>query len=154
MKGDELVNHNENTSSSIERILYPCSEVNCCDYETFPLATYEELSMMETEFANYSSKIHIFPFVRESCKGSKYIEIYVWDTMLYPDLFERFVIVEGCRLSEEKENDFLHYIESFDYSLNHEEITEHFFLGVKKAFPQIQLKETKPYLIRKAFMHI
>lgn len=149
----------ESVSSDIERIIYLCPEVDCDDYKTFPPASDDELAIMESGFLTDTSKLHIFPFVRESCEdnkniNSKYIEIYVWNTMLYPDSFERFIIVEGYKFSEEKENDFFNYIDSSEQSYNHEDIMKHFYANVKKAFPQIHFKEPEFPLIGKAFSHI
>ena len=93
----------------IDRLLHKCPEVDCSDYATFPLLDDIALDVMELEFSKDSSEIYIFPFVRNN-KGVGYIEVYVWDLMLYPCLFQRFIICEGYCLPADLEDSFIRYI--------------------------------------------
>ena len=95
---------------SIERLLFPCPEVDSSDYSAYPPVSPEEFMVMEQGFRDDSSHVCLSPYARLTKAGKAFIDIYVWDLMLYPYNYRRFIICEGYRLSEEEENAFLKYV--------------------------------------------
>ncbi len=95
---------------NLERLLFSCPTVDSYYYATIPQVSDEEFMVMEQEFCEDTSYVHIFPFVRETEDGKGYIDLYVWDLMLYPESYRRFVICDGYRLSEAEEAEFLEYV--------------------------------------------
>ena len=94
-----------------ERMLFCCPEVNMSEY---PLASYEEFLLMEQDFS--SGLVCVFPFVRQENGKKPFVEIYIWDVILYPDAYKRFVICDGMRLPESLEKLLFDYCkESFLY---------------------------------------
>lgn len=98
-----------NNNRNLERLLFSCPEVDCHDFAAFPLVSDDEFMVMEQEFCEDTSFVHIFPFVRRE-KGKGYIDLYVWDLMLFPDAYKRFVITDGFSLPGKEEEVFLEYI--------------------------------------------
>ena len=94
----------------LERLLFPCPEVDSYDDAAFPQVSDDDFMVMEQEFCEDASFVHIFPFVRESEDGKGYVDLYVLDPMLYPEGYRRFVICDGYSLSETEEAVFLEYI--------------------------------------------
>ena len=129
----------------LERNMFRCEEVDSTDYSMFPLASEEEFACMESQ-AMDNSIVHIFPFVRTSEAGD-YIEIYVFDIMLYPiSCFRRFIISEGLRMPEEEEEAFFAYAkEKTDCSEDAEEEFRSFADKVCDVFPHWHFR---PYSIR------
>lgn len=74
-----------------ERMLFRCPEVNVAEY---PLASYEEFLLMEQDFS--SEFVCVFPFVRNENGGKPFVEIYIWDVMLYPDAYKHLSYVMEC----------------------------------------------------------
>ena len=93
----------------MENILYSSPVVNCHDLRKFPIVSQEFFELMEQEFSQNASEINAFPFVRKTSDGTPYIDIYVWDVMLYPACYERFVLLDGHRLPSDLERKFLGY---------------------------------------------
>ena len=92
-----------------ERMLFRCPEVNVGEY---PQASYEEFLLMEQDFS--SEFVCVFPFVRQENGGKPFVEIYIWDVMLYPDAYKRFIICDGMCLPESLERLLFDYCkESF-----------------------------------------
>ena len=79
----------------IERRLCKCPEIDCSDHARFPLPDEAEFKAMELDYCEDPSRVYIFPFVRENKKGVWYVDVYVWDQMLYPEAFRRFIICAG-----------------------------------------------------------
>ena len=96
---------------NLERLLFYCPEVDCHDFAAFPLVSDDDFMIMEQEFYEDTSFVHIFPFVREKEDGKGFVDLYVWDLMLYPESYRRFVICDGYSLSEAEEAEFLEYVE-------------------------------------------
>ena len=98
------------TAGNLERTLFASPELDCGDYTEFPGASEEELAAMESAFLEDTSAIRLFVFIRENASGMRYVELYVWDQLLYPEIYERFIIAEGFQMREESEEDFLYYV--------------------------------------------
>lgn len=105
---------------SIERLLFPCPEVDSSDYSAYSPVSPEEFMVMEQGFRDDSSHVCLFPYARLTKAGKAFIDIYVWDLMLYPYNYRRFIICEGYRLSEEEENAFLKYVRCACHCLGNE----------------------------------
>ncbi len=120
--------------------------------EVYPEIPDDDFMCMANEYIEDTSCVHIFPYIREASSGNKYIDIYVWSLMI-PNSYERFVLAEGCRLSLDKELEFLGYIRNESYSLDHYKFTE-FCKEVKEAFPNLNYSTYTPYSSGKAFEHL
>lgn len=64
---------------------------------------------MESDYFNESSKFHLHVFYRIDSENQWYIDMYIWDCMLYPDICRRIIIQNGFILAEEDENLFMEY---------------------------------------------
>lgn len=64
---------------------------------------------MESDFINESSKFHLHVFYRMDSENQRYIDLYIWDCMLYPDICRRIIIQNGFILAEEDESMFVEY---------------------------------------------
>ena len=95
-----------------ERALHNCQEVNREDYVAYPLVDEIAFSVMEQEYLEDTSVAHVYPFARKNDNGIFFVDIYVWDVMLYPKEYSRFVITDGFRMSSEEENLFFQYLRS------------------------------------------
>ncbi len=137
----------------IERQLYKCPEVDCSDYTEFPPLDKVDYMAMEQEYCEDSSLVHIFPFVRENDKGVWYIDIYVWDLMLYPEAFRRFVICSGYCLPEILEDSFFEYIRG-DFICLDEEQMERFNDSVIEHFPECHYISYSGYYAGQALEHL
>ena len=87
------------SSRGIEKSIYRNPEVETLDYESYPMQDEMDMMFMETEYFSESDKVHIFPYVSCTENGLPYIELYVWDCMLYPFVFKSDLICEGKGLS-------------------------------------------------------
>lgn len=76
--------------------------------------------------------INVFLFIRENLKGERYIEVDFYNEALYSEeLYRRFIIQKGYRMSPEQENEFLELLdmnnlilrisESMEFFMNFEE---------------------------------
>lgn len=85
---------------------------------------------MESDFINESSKFHLHAFYRLDSEKRWYIDMYIWDCMLYPDICRRIIIQNGFILAEDDESLFIEYTrklesegiynkEEFDLIRNH-----------------------------------
>ena len=95
----------------LERLLFSCPEIDCQDLDTYPLVSDEDRHYMETDFFADTSCVHLYPYVRKNAAGTPFIDVYVWDQMLYPEMCRRFIICEGYRLPEEAEESLLAYLD-------------------------------------------
>ena len=118
------------STRDFERMIFRCPEVNMLEY---PLASGEEFQLMEHDFS--SEFICIYPFVRDAESGKSYVEIYIWDMMLYPDNCERFIICEGKRLPIDLENLLLKYCKE-SYIYIDKLYMERFNTALLECFPQ------------------
>lgn len=119
---------------NIERWLSVCPEADGSDFLTYPPASEEEFLAMEQEFYVNSSYVCFFPFVRQNHAGDGYIDLYVWDTMLYPESYCRFIICEGFCLPSEQENRFLEYSRGSSVHID-EGRMERMNQGIARLFP-------------------
>ena len=92
--------------TGFERMIKRCPEVDCDDLERYPLASKREFSMMERKLS--------FPFVsffdRIRDDGSRYVEIYIWDPVVFDgEDYRRFIIEEGMCLPEDREKELMRY---------------------------------------------
>ena len=99
-----------NGNRNIERMLFLCPEVDSSDHSVYPPVSPEEFMVMEQAFCEDTSQVYLYPFVRQTETGRAYVDLYVWDYLLYPDRCRRYVISEGYRLPEEEEEAFLLYM--------------------------------------------
>ncbi|MCR4961640.1 MAG: PcfJ domain-containing protein [Lachnospiraceae bacterium] len=134
----------------LERRLYPCKEIDCNDYEKFPLASDEEFAYMESECTD-ASMVHVFPYVRN--REEKYVEIYIYDVM-NPG-FIRFIILDGYRFSIDDEDRFFEYIglKYDDKSVGFERFAA-FSREVFKVFPHWHYIKYYFRGLKEAFTHM
>ena len=147
-----------NATRTLERMIFNCPELSCSDCQRFPVLQKEALQAMETEFNEDTSAIHIFPYLKKNTDEVQYIDIYIWDQMLYPATYERFIICEGFRMREEDEERFLGYIsgsllESQD-NVEQYNREEQFIRQTASAFPQWHLSQYAPNQIGTALEHM
>lgn len=139
----------------MERFLYPCEETDSSDFSLYPPATDFEFADMESESVD-RSVIHIFPYIRHhESMGFDYVEIYVYDIMLYPlACFRRFVIRDRYRMTAEAEADFEVYIRQCDVNSICAKRFEEFMTKAVRIFPQWHLQSYGVYAFKHAFSHI
>ena len=94
---------------TLERVWYSCPEINCGDFERYPLADNKTIAVMNSVYAANRECVSVFPFVRADDSNRPYIELYIWDCKLYAENYVRFIIRDGYRLTEADEQRFLHY---------------------------------------------
>lgn len=83
---------------TFERMVYKAPEVNCEDYEKYPMVDEQDFIYMENHYCGNMDYAYLFPYVSTTADCRTYIEIYVWDCLFYPTSFKRFVICNGYRL--------------------------------------------------------
>ena len=98
------------SAREMERNIYTCEEVDCLNYDEFPLADEEEFIVMEDDFLHDEERVHIDIYLSRNTAGRDYVDVYVWDCMLYPKAYKRFVICAGMRLGDNDEKEFLYYV--------------------------------------------
>ena len=84
-----------------ERQLHPCPEIDCTDESLWPGSPEVENNMSD-------GKEVILVYFRENARGEKYIDLY-FKKVYCQNTYERFIICEGYRLSEEMERLYLEY---------------------------------------------
>lgn len=134
--------------TELERMLFRCPEVNISKY---PQATYEELILMDHDFS--SEFVCVYPFVRTDEVGNLYVEIYVWDAMLYPDAYERFVVCDGLRLPCDLEEKLLVYCTEPLLYIDNQSM-ERFTSALLESFPQWHCIEYSAENIGRCIEHI
>lgn len=92
----------------MERAVYLNKIISSEDYDKFPDVSEDDFAMMETVFYSQGDRVYIFPYVVEA--EEPYILVYIWDCMLYPEVYKRFIICNGCYMNEEDEDCFMQYI--------------------------------------------
>lgn len=93
----------------LERVMNRCPEVDCDDYEAYPLASDSEFRFMEHEASKMNKYARVFVFVRSDEQEDLYVEIYIWDEFLFAEQYKRFIIREGYCLSDDLEKCLLGY---------------------------------------------
>ena len=89
-----------------ERVIGRCPEVDCDDLERYPLASRSEFSEMERKLGFPC----VFFFERIRDDESRYIEIYIWDPVVFDgEEYRRFIIEEGMCLPEDREKELMRY---------------------------------------------
>lgn len=145
------------SAREIERKLYRAPEVDCCDYKHFPEVEEIEFMRMKCEFSSDESKVHIFPFISHISDGCPYIDIYVWDCMLYPKCYKRFIICEGMRLNSSDEKEYLQYVKS---SKSRESVSvdendmQRLYQNVIKIYPGWHYYDYKNQSVSEAMCHL
>lgn len=132
-----------------ERILFRCSEE---DVSKYPQASQEEILQMESDFINNSDSICIYPFVRKPEGGNPYVEIYIWDIMLFPNIYERFNIYDGMQLPDKMEKKLLYYCRE-NLSIDRDSM-ESFNSALAESFPQWNYIPYSADAIGQAIEHI
>lgn len=138
---------------NLERLLYSCPEVDCYDFAAFPQVSDDNFMVMEQEFCEDTSFVRIFPFVRETEDGKGYIDLYVWDLMLYPESYRGFVICDGYSLSEAEEVSFLEYI-NVDFICFSDEQIHKFNEKIVRRFPSWHYFDYSSEYMRDALKHM
>ncbi len=136
----------------MERAMFLCPEMDLEDYEAFPPVSEEQFSAMRAVYEQDPSLIRLFPFIREDKAGGHYVEFYIWDMMLYPDLYARFLIRDGCRMQEEAEEMYLDYADRLLFFDG--ETMERFLGELPRRFPQWHLGEYTPGRVGKLIAHL
>lgn len=90
---------------------------------------------MESDFINESSKFHLHVFYRMDSENQEYVDMYIWDWMLYPDTCRRIIIQNGFILSEEDESLFIEYTRKLESEGMYDR--EEFDL-IRKHFPHVE----------------
>ena len=89
-----------------ERVIGRCPEVDCDDLERYPLASRSEFSEMERKLGFPC----VFFFERIRDDESRYVEIYIWDPVVFDgEEYRRFIIEEGMCLPEDREKELMRY---------------------------------------------
>ena len=145
--------HMLNKMRKIERRLCRCPEIDCSDDAGFPLPDEAEFKAMEQNYCEDLSRVYIFPFVRENKKGVWYVDVYVWDQMLYPEAFRRFIICTGYCLPEILESSFLEYIKGNFACLDKVQM-ERFNSSIISKFPDWHYVRYPASCIGQALEHI
>lgn len=114
---------------NFERMLFRCPEVDMSEY---PMASYEEFLLMEQDFS--SEFVCVFPFVRQENEGKPFVEIYIWDVMLYPDAYKHFVICDGMCLPESLEKLLFDYCKESFLCIDNQSM-ERFNAALLNCFP-------------------
>lgn len=92
--------------TGFERMIKRCPEVDCDDLERYPLASRSEFSEMERKLGFPC----VFFFERIRDDESRYIEIYIWDPVVFDgEEYRRFIIEEGMCLPEDLEKELMRY---------------------------------------------
>lgn len=133
------------TNRECERTLYDIqgtanSNYNECE---FPQADAEEMNYMECEFSNDPEGFCLFLFLRTDVEEKNYVDIYVWDCMLYPEIYHRFVIANGVKPDPDTEKLLLYYIrEIYKGNGNYNKYYINEFLSkAKVTFPEWHLED-------------
>lgn len=95
---------------TFERMVYKAPEINCEDYEKYPMVNEQDFIYMESQYYDNTNHAYLFPFVSTAIDGRIYIEIYIWGGFIYPKIFKRFIICNGYRMTEDDEQCYLRYI--------------------------------------------
>jgi len=96
----------------IERIMMnnPIADPN--NIEKYTLIDDISFLNMETEYFSDTSKFHLHIFCRNDVTNNMYLDLYVWDCILYPELYHRFVIQDNLLMTIEDEELFIKYTAS------------------------------------------
>ncbi len=141
----------------LERVIYPNPELDDLKYSEFPEIDDWEMIAMENSFILESDKVYIFPYVSHLNQGIPFVEVYVWDYILYPAMCKRFVICEGLSFTSDDEQMFFHYIDDEvvrGQVVIQEERWKNFCQDVRHKFPAIHFKPYSIYDVSKALYHL
>ena len=120
----------------IERSLHKCPEIDF-DEEEWPLISDDELRAMEEKCrGHYRDDAYIFPLFRKREDGLDYIDLYFWCSGNRFQKYQRFIIVEGYRFTEEKEMLFLNILHEKHPFIDRFEV---FCSKVNKMYPEWHL---------------
>jgi hypothetical protein len=120
----------------LERVINPCSVVDCEDCEKYPLLTDKKFFMIEGIGQRMRIRdVFVFVFVRFDNSQNPFVDIYLRDDSLEDKSFQRFVICDGMCLSEEKEKRLLAYCRYRSLYINDSDMAL-FNYAVARYFPQ------------------
>lgn len=134
--------------TELERMLFRCPEVNISKY---PQASNEKFLLMDHDYS--SEYVCVYPFVRADADRKPYVEIYVWDAMLYPDAYERFVVCDGLWLPCDLEEKLLAYCTEPLLYIDNQSM-ERFTSILLESFPQWHCIEYSSESIGRCIEHI
>ena len=123
----------------IERIVFHCPETDSRDYDRYPMIDKERFKAMEARRIGDGSKIHVYGYVRNKEDNSPFIDLYIWDSMQYPEGYVRFVIREGFRFSEEDLELFLRYVKDRRLYMDMDNMIN-MYVNLFDSFPHWSLK--------------
>ncbi len=156
MHGYETDNYsgsfNEIDISKVSGIFHSGSPV--INTALYPEVSEEVFTMMEQECCD-KTFIYLFPFVRKNddAASTLFIDIYLWDAMLYPENYIRFVFVEGYRMDPDIESAFIKYLHNPLIRVDGERMSS-FSKKVVQLFPNWHYKEYPLVEMPTAFEHI
>lgn len=121
--------------SDVDRKLHICTELEEIGWINYPPVSNIDFSAMEQEFVSDSSSTLIYPFVGVNTSGEQFVDIYIWDMMLYPNMYKRYVIADGYSLPLILEKSFLSYIRKPLYKIDENRFKK-FNKEVMACFPK------------------
>ena len=125
---------------NLSRLFFECPELDCEDINLYPMIISEEYMSMVMDYASDESLVKVYAYLSESISGLPYIEIYIWDKMLYPKQYFRIVIAEGYRLNAENESLFLKYIHSERMIIDKRQF-DRFIIKARETFQHWHLED-------------
>lgn len=138
-----------------ERKLLDISTKNeIVDTLSYPLDE-DKMSYMESEVYVSPEEFNVFLFL-EKTDDEDYIDVYVWDWMMYPDNYVRFIITAGKMLDADKEKLFLYYADriSDGYGMYSKYNLKNDLASIVDVFPEWHLKSYKSWELSEAIVHM
>lgn len=122
--------------ADLEKIIFCCPELNRQEIETLSCVDDRHFAAMETAYASDSSSTVVYPFVSiDQKKGEPFVEIYIWDYMLFSPKYVRFILKDGYALPDKEQSLYLKYTKEEDLII-HEEDCDEFYAEINKYFPK------------------
>lgn len=141
-------------SRDIERIFFRCPEVDSQDIDRYPGVDRDDFESMYCGFIEDTTVSSIYAFVNKNKSGGRFVDIYIWDIMLYPQFYQRFVISEGLCLATEDEKKLLEYLYSGQIRMPYDNL-KRLQKDINIYFPQWHLDENLcEWSLNLAFQHI
>ena len=122
----------------------------------YPIISKVIFTKMENIFLNEKDQIHLFAFICGEASIEPYVDIYVWDSMIMPESYERYVIAEGRRMSEEKKERLFFTVNNhYNFKLKpHIPEMKLFCRKIKGLFPQWHFTKYDYSELSEAFQHM
>ena len=118
----------------------------------FPEVSDEIFIMMKQEYED-TSCVNVYPFVRVTDGGMPYVDVYIWDSMLYPKCYIRYVFLDGKLLPDNVEKPLTEYIHRGILKIDGKRMLI-FSQSVKRNFPQWNYEYYSSLDIAKALDHL